>query len=86
MNISIKECCGKNNLNKDQFFYHKRRINNKEHKEPVFQAIQLNNNEDIINEKLLLGIKIFIGAVKIVITVSETDLINSIIKDLILNV
>ena len=57
-----------------------------EHKEPVFQAIQLNNNEDIINEKLLLGIKIFIGAVKIVITVSETDLINSIIKDLILNV
>ena len=29
MNISTKEYCGKNNLNKGHFFYHKRRINNK---------------------------------------------------------
>ena len=35
-NISIKEYCTKNNLNKSQFFYHKRRIHDNEHKEPIF--------------------------------------------------
>ena len=30
-NISIKEYCTKNNLNKGQFFYHKRRIKDIEH-------------------------------------------------------
>ena len=88
--ISIKEYCTKNNLNKGQFFYHKRKINNKEKKETVFQAIQLNNHEEIIKEnissKLSSEIKITIGAAKISIPASETALINSIIKDLMLNV
>ena len=89
-NISIKEYCTKNNLNKGQFFYHKRRIKDMEHKEPIFQAIQLNNHEEIIKEnissKLSSEIKISIGAAKISIPANETALINSIIKDLILNV
>ena len=88
--ISIKDYCIKNNLNKSQFFYHKRRINNLEHKEPIFQAIQLNNHEEIIKEnissKLSSEIKITIGVAKISIPTSETALINSIIKDLMLNV
>lgn len=88
--ISIKEYCTKNNLNKSQFFYHKRKINNKEKQEPVFQAIQLNTQEEIINKntssKALSEIKISIGAAKIAIPTSETALINSIIKDLMLNV
>ena len=89
-NISIKEYCTKNNLNKGQFFYHKRRIKDIEHKEPIFQAIQLNTQEEIINKntssKALSEIKISIGAAKISIPTSETALINSIIKDLMLNV
>ena len=56
----------------------------------MFQAIQLNNNEDIINENLssnsLLEIKISIGAAKITNPVSETTFINSIFKDLMLYV
>ena len=89
-NISIKEYCTKNNLNKGQFFYHKRRIKDMEDKEPIFQAIQLNNHEEIIKEnissKLSSEIKISIGAAKISIPANETALINSIIKDLMLNV
>ena len=88
--ISIKDYCTKNNLNKGQFFYHKRRIKNIEHKEPIFQAIQLNNHGEIIKENIssnsLSEIKISIGVAKISIPTSETALINSIIKDLILNV
>ena len=88
--ISIKDYCTKNNLNKSQFFYHKRRINNNGKKEPIFQAIQLNTQEEIINQnassKALSEIKISIGSAKISISASETALINSIIKDLMLNV
>ena len=88
--ISIKDYCIKNNLNKGQFFYHKRRIKNLAHKEPIFQAIQLNNHGEIIKEnissKLSSEIKITIGVAKISIPTSETALINSIIKDLMLNV
>lgn len=88
--ISIKEYCTTNNLNKSQFYYHKKRISNNQHKEPIFQAVQLNDKKEIINEIVssnsLSEIKISIGATKISIPVSETALINSIIKDLILNV
>ena len=89
-NISIKEYCTINNLNKSQFYYHKKRISNNEHKGLVFQAIQLNDSKEIINENVssnsLLEIKISIGVAKISIPINETALINSIIKDLILNV
>ncbi|MDY4079826.1 MAG: hypothetical protein SOY42_13770 [Clostridium sp.] len=88
--ITIKEYCTINNLNKNQFYYHKRRISNNDYKGPVFQAIQLNDKKEIINKnvssKSLSEIKISIGVAKISIPVSETALINSIIKDLILNV
>ena len=88
--MSIKDYCTKNNLNKGQFFYHKRRIKDIKHKEPIFQAIQLNNHGEIIKEnissKLSSEIKITIGVAKISIPASETALINSIIKDLMLNV
>ena len=88
--MSIKDYCTKNNLNKGQFFYHKRRIKDNEHKALVFQAIQLDNHEEIIKEnissKSLSEIKISIGSAKIFIPASETALINSIIKDLMLNV
>ncbi|MDY2730409.1 MAG: hypothetical protein SOV35_10175 [Clostridium sp.] len=88
--ISIKDYCTKNNLNKGQFFYHKRRINNKDNQKTVFQAIHLNDKEEIINEKIssnsLSEIKISIGVAKISIPASETALINSIIKDLMLHV
>ena len=85
--ISIKDYCTKNNLNKSQFFYHKRRINNKGKKEPIFQAIQLNTQKEIIKKNTssesLSEIKISIGAAKISIPASETTLINSIIKELV---
>ena len=50
--MSIKDYCTKNNLNKGQFFYHKRRIKDNEHKALVFQAIQLDNHEEIIKENI----------------------------------
>ena len=88
--ITIKEYCTINNLNKSQFYYHKRRISNNDYKGLVFQAIQLNDKKEIINEKVpsnsLSEIKISIGGAKISIPVSETAIINYIIKDLILNV
>ena len=78
-NISIKEYCTKNNLNKGQFFYHKRRIKDIEHKEPIFQAIQLNNHGEIIKEnissKLSSEIKITIGVAKIFIPLTYGQLL-----------
>jgi hypothetical protein len=49
--ITVKDFCNENNLNKSQFYYHKKRIERvTESKEPIFQAISLNSKVDNIKE------------------------------------
>ena len=86
--LTITDYCSENNLNKSQFYYHKKRLSNKNKKAPVFQAIKLDDNTKVIKKKTQnfetsVDVKIVIGAASISIPVSETDLINSIIKALI---
>ena len=86
--LTIKDYCSENNLNKSQFYYHKKRLSNKNKKAPVFQAIKLDDNTKVIKKKTQnfetsVDVRIVIGAASISIPVSETALINSIIKALI---
>ena len=56
--LTIKDYCFENNLKKSQFYYHKKRLSNKNKKAPVFQAIKLDDN-DLTDElsKFLTGFK-----------------------------
>lgn len=86
--LTIKDYCLDNNLNKSQFYYHRRRLNNKNDKDPVFHAVNLNDKTDIVKKEApipnnSLDITIMIGTATISIPVSETALINSIIKELL---
>lgn len=85
--VTVKDFCNENNISKSQFYYHKRRLEKSENesREPVFQAISLNNKiDDVKKEKASLReIKINIGNANITIPVSETTLISSIISELV---
>ncbi|NOH17317.1 IS66 family insertion sequence element accessory protein TnpA [Clostridium cochlearium] len=83
----MKDFCAENNLNKSQFYYHKKRVEKTaKSKEPIFQAISLNSKIDNIKEdnSTLKEVKINVGNANIFIPVSEATLITSIIKELIL--
>lgn len=85
--ITVKDFCAENNLNKSQFYYHKKRVKKvTESKETIFQAISLNSKVDNIKEdkSTLKEVKINVGNANIFIPVSEATLITSIIKELIL--
>jgi len=85
--ITVKDFCAENNLNKSQFYYHKKRVEKiAKSKEPIFQAISLNSKIDNIKEdnSTLKEVKINVGNANIFIPVSEATLITSIIKELIL--
>ena len=79
--MNIKDYCILHNLNKSQFYYHRRRI--KKIEEPILQAVKLENKQE--NRKQVddaLEVNIAIGNANISIPVSETTLITSIIKEL----
>lgn len=78
--INIKDYCIKHNLNKSQFYYHRKRLNNVD--EPILQAIKMENKQEYKQDSITSQIKIEIGTVNISIPVSETTLITSIIKEL----
>lgn len=78
---SIKSFCKERNINPSQFFYHRKRITSAD-KPVVLQAINFKTKE----KKLVSSesnINVEIGNAKITIPVSETTLINSIIKELL---
>lgn len=82
--ITVKDFCIENNLNKSQFYYHKKRVEKTESKEPIFHAISLDNKVDRLEEIKCENkeVKINIGNANIIIPVSETTLISSIIKEI----
>lgn len=82
---TVKDFCEENNINKSQFYYHKRRLERiTEGKEPIFQAISLKSKTDGGNSEnsSIKEVQIKIGNANISIPVSEANLIASIIKDL----
>ena len=85
--ITVKDFCAEHNLNKTQFYYHKKRVEKAlKSKETIFQAIPLKSKVDTIKEEKLTfkEVKINIGNANIIIPSSEATLITSIIKELML--
>ena len=79
--ISIKSFCQERNINPSQFFYHRKRIASAD-KPVVLQAINFKTNEKrLVSSESKINLEI--GNANITITVSETTLINSIIKELL---
>ena len=78
---SIKSFCKERNINHSQFFYHRKRIASAD-KPVVLQAINFKTKEKrLVSSKSNINVEI--GNAKITIPVSETTLINSIIKELL---
>ena len=78
--ISIKSFCKERNINPSQFFYHRKRIASAD-KPVVLQAINFKTNEKrLVSSESKINLEI--GNANISIPVSETTLINSIIKEL----
>ena len=79
--ISIKSFCKERNINPSQFFYHRKRIASAD-KPVVLQAINFKTNEKrLVSSESKINLEI--GNANITIPVSETTLINSIIKELL---
>ena len=79
--ISIKSFCQERNINPSQFFYHRKRIASAD-KPVVLQAINFKTNEKrLVSSESKINLEI--GNANITIPVSETTLINSIIKELL---
>ena len=79
--ISIKSFCQERNINPSQFFYHRKRIASAD-KPVVLQAINFKTNEKrLVSSESKINLEI--GNANITIPVSETTLINSIVKELL---
>ena len=79
--ISIKSFCQERNINPSQFFYHRKRIASAD-KPVVLQAINFKTKEKrLVSSESKINLEI--GNANITIPVSETTLINSIIKELL---
>lgn len=82
--MTINEFCGGNDLSKQQFHYHKKKMLEATNPSTtVFQALKISAEE--VNSKKLTGdseVRIIIENATIAIPISETTLISSIIKEL----
>ena len=83
-NLTVKDYCEENNINKSQFYYHKRKIEEKA--TPVFHPIKINAEADNVIENIgaSFEVKILIGNISTEVPVSETALVNSLIKEILL--
>ena len=83
-NLTVKDYCEENNINKSQFYYHRRKIEEKA--TPVFHPIKINAEAATVKADIETSseVKISIGNISVAIPASETTLINSLIKELLL--
>lgn len=83
-NLTVKDYCEENNINKNQFYYHRRRIEEKA--TPVFHPIKINAEANIVRKDIGASseVKISIGNISVAIPASETALVNSLIKEILL--
>lgn len=82
--MTINEFCRENNLSKQQFHYHKKRIaETKDSVTTLFQGLKIKAQEETSKKSTVNSeVRIIIGNTTIAIPVSETTLISSIIKEL----
>ena len=84
-NLTVKDYCEENNINKSQFYYYKRKIEEKA--TPVFHPININAEANVVRKDIGVPseVKILIGNISTEVSESETDLVNSLIKELLPN-
>ena len=83
-NLTVKDYCEENNINKSQFYYHKRKIEEKA--TPVFHPIKINAEANTVRKDIDVSseVKISIGNISTEVPASETALVNSLIKEILL--
>lgn len=84
--LTINEFCREHNLSSQQFHYHKKKISDaKSSNDTVFQAVTITSREESVTRITTNAeVKISVGNATIAIPVSETTLISTIIKDLVI--
>lgn len=82
--MTINEFCKENNLSKQQFHYHKKRIlQTKDSITTVFQGFKIKAEEETAKKSTVNSeVRIMVENTAIAIPVSRTTLISSIIKEL----
>ena len=82
---TIKDFCKENNIPEKQFYYHRRKLANKN--KVVFHEIPLKAEDNpIIKNNSKIDIKIEVGKATIYIPANEIAVLTSIIKELASNV
>ena len=81
---TIKDFCKENNIPEKQFYYHRRKLADKD--KAVFHKITLKSEDSLIVKNTIKDIKIEVGKSTIYIPANEIAVLTAIIRDLSCNV
>ena len=81
---TIRDFCKENNIPEKQFYYHRRKLADKN--KPIFHKIPLKSKDNPIVKNNIKDIKIEVGKAKIYIPANEIAVLTAIIRDLSYNV
>ena len=81
---TIKDFCKENNIPEKQFYYHRRKLADKD--KAVFHKIPLKSEDSLIVKNTIKDIKIEVGKATIYIPANEIAVLTAIIRDLSCNV
>ena len=81
---TIKDFCKENNIPEKQFYYHRRKLADKD--KAVFHKIPLKSEDSPIVKNTIKDIKIEVGKATIYIPANEIAVLTAIIRDLSCNV
>ena len=81
---TIKDFCKENNIPEKQFYYHRRKLADKD--KAVFHKIPLKSEDSLIVKNTIKDIKIEVGKAAIYIPANEIAVLTAIIRDLSCNV
>ena len=81
---TIRDFCKENNIPEKQFYYHRRKLADKN--KAVFHKIPLKSEDNLIVKNNIKDIKIEVGKARIYIPANEIAALTAIIRDLSCNV
>ena len=81
---TIKDFCKENKIPEKQFYYHRRKLADKD--KAVFHKIPLKSEDSLIVKNTIKDIKIEVGKATIYIPANEIAVLTAIIRDLSCNV
>ena len=81
---TIRDFCKENNIPEKQFYYHRRKLADKN--KAVFHKIPLKSKDNLVVKNNIKDIKIEVGKATIYIPANEIAVLTAIIRDLSYNV